>query len=113
MRVKKIQRAIKFRQEAWMAPYINMNTELRAQDTSELEEDFFKLANNAVFGKTMENLRKRIRDDIVSAAQEDRLRKLVADPTQISHKIMSGDLVAIHSAKSKVKLNRPGRLGFK
>ena len=58
MRVTKIHRAIKFRQEAWMSPYIEMNTKLCAKATSNFERVFFKLANNAVFGKTMENLRK-------------------------------------------------------
>ena len=106
MGVKKIHRAVKFRQEAWMSPYIEMNTKLRAHVTSEFEKDF-KFANNAVFGKTMENLRKRIRVDLVSSLQEDRLCKLVADLVYISYKIFSGDLVAIHSTKSKLKLNRP------
>ena len=54
MQVPKIHRAIKFRQEAWMAPYTDMNTKLHAKTTSDFEKDFFKLANNAVFGKIME-----------------------------------------------------------
>jgi len=56
MQVTKIHRALKFRQEAWMAPWLN--TDLRAKATSEFEKDFFKLMNNSVYGKTMENLRK-------------------------------------------------------
>ena len=80
MQVTKTHSAISFKQEAWMASHINMNTKLRSMATSDFEKDFFKLANNAVFGKTMENLRKRIRVDLVSSSQEDRLRKLVANP---------------------------------
>ena len=94
-----------------MAPYIDMNTQLRANATSDFEKDFFKLANNAVFGITMENLRKRIRVDLVNSSQKDRLRKLVADPEYISHKVFRGDLVAVHSTKSKLKLNRPVYVG--
>ena len=111
MRATKIHRAIKFRQEAWMAPYIQLNTNLRAKATSEFEKDFFKLMNNSVFGKTMENLRKRIRVDLVATADEDRLRRLIADPAYLSHKIFDESLVAIHSAKSTLKLNRPIYVG--
>ena len=105
MRVTKIHRAIKFKQQAWMASYIDMNTPLRMQTTSDFEKNFFKLANNAVFGKTIENLRKRIIVDLVSASQENRFQRLIADTAYISHKIFSGDLVAVHSTKSKRKLN--------
>ena len=55
-----------------MAPYINMNTKLRSMATSDFKKDFFKLANNAVFGKTMENLRKQVRVDLVSFKQEEK-----------------------------------------
>ena len=58
MQVTKIHQALKFRQEAWMAPYIQLNTDLRAKATSGFEKDFFKLMNNSVYGKTMENLHK-------------------------------------------------------
>jgi hypothetical protein len=112
MRVTKIHRAIKFRQEQWMAPYIQLNTELRKKATSDFEKDYFKLMNCSVFGKTMENLRKRIRVDLVRVSETDRMRRLVADPAYISHKIFDGDLVAIHSLKSKLKLNRPGYTGL-
>ena len=58
MRVTTIYRAIKFRQEAWMTPYIQLNNNLRAKATSEFGKNFVKSMNNSVFGKTMENLRK-------------------------------------------------------
>ena len=107
MQITKIHRALKFKQETWMKPYIEMNTRLRAASKSDFEKDFFKLANNSVFGKTMENLRQRIRVDLVRPSEEDRLRRLVADPGYQSSKIFSGGLIAVHSVKSKLKLNRP------
>jgi len=94
-----------------MAPYIQLNTDLRAKATLEFDKDFFKLINNSVFGKTMENLRKRIRVDLVRASENEMMRRLVADPAYLSHKIFNGDLVAIHSTKSKLKLNRPIYVG--
>jgi hypothetical protein len=111
LRATKIHRAIKFRQDAWMAPYIQLNTTLRAKASSEFEKDFFKLMNNSVFGKTMENLRKRIRVDLIRGDETGKMRRLVADPAYISHKIFNDDLAAVHSVKSTLKLNRPIYVG--
>ena len=73
MRLTKIHRALHFRQSPWMEPYIRMNTVFRKQAASDFERDLYKLLTNSVFGKTMENLRKRID---VKLQQSDYLSRL-------------------------------------
>ena len=65
LRLTKIHRGITFAEEDFMKKYIDLNTELRTKGTTDFEKDFFKLMNNSVFGKTMENVRNRINVKLV------------------------------------------------
>jgi hypothetical protein len=112
MRVTKVHRVLQFAQSAWMESYIQMNTELRKQATSDFEKDLYKLMNNSVFGKTMENMRKRVDVHLVRADEKNKIRKLIAKPTFSREKIFNNDLAAIHMYKSKLKLNRPSYVGM-
>src|SRR5205085_11015660 len=85
-----------------------MNTTLRAKAKNDFEKDFFKLMNNSVFGKTMENLRKRHYVSIVQPITDPKkYKELISDPSFKSRKIFSENLVAIHWRKTEVNLNRP------
>ncbi|KAK3796522.1 hypothetical protein RRG08_003241 [Elysia crispata] len=87
-----------------MEPYIRMNTELRKQATSAFEKDLYKLMNNSVFGKTMENLRKRVDVKLVRSHEEDKLRRLIASPSFARANIFDDDLAAIEVHKSRLVL---------
>ena len=112
MRLKKIHRALRFEQSPWMEPYIRMNTELRKKATTDFEKDLYKLMNNSVFGKTMENLRKRVDVKIVRSHEEDKLRRLIASPSFARANIFDDDLAAIQVHKSRLVLNRPVYVGM-
>ena len=86
-----------------------MNTKLRTEAKNEFEKDFFKLMNNSVFGKTMENVRKH--SDIELVTTEERTNKLVSEPNYHT-KYFSENLSAIEMKKTKVKMNEPVYLGM-
>ena len=90
-----------------MEPYISLNTELRKRATSDFEKTFFKLMNNSVFGKTMENLRNRIDVKLVRSHERDKLRKLIASPLFARATVFSNNLAGIQMHKSKIIFKRP------
>ena len=108
--LKKVHRVIQFNQEAWRKPYIDMNTELRKQAKSDSEKVFFKLMNNSVFGKTMENVRKH--RDIKLVTTDKRGNQLVSEPNYHTTKLCSENLLAIEMKKTKLKMNKPVYLGL-
>jgi len=110
LKVKKIHRVLEFSQSPWLKEYIDFNTEMRKNAKNSFEKDFFKLMNNSVFGKIMENLRKRVNIEIVT--NELRLNKVSSKPTYVSSKIFNEDLVAVHNKKEKLVLDKPSYLGM-
>ena len=107
MRLTKVHRALRFDQSPWMEPYIRMNTELWKKAASDFEKDLCKLMNNSVFGKTMENLRRRVDVKLVLSNEEDKLRRLIASPAFARANIFDYDLAAVQGHKSRLELNRP------
>ena len=97
--LKKVHRVIKFNQNAWLKPYIDMNTDLRKKAKNDFEKDFFKLMNNAVFGKTMENVRKH--RDIKLVTTERRRNYLVSEPNYHTTKFFKGYPLAIEMKKRR------------
>ena len=110
LKLKKIHRVIEFNQEAWLKPYIDMNTELRKVAKNDFEKDLFKLMNNSVFEKTMENIRKH--RDIKLVTTDKKRSKLVSEPNYHTINLISEDLSIIEMEKTKVKMNKPIYLGL-
>ena len=108
--LKRVHIVIQFNQEAWLKLYIDMNTKLRKEAKSKFEKDFFKLINNFVFRKTMENARKH-RDTKLVTTEEKRI-KLVSEPNYHTTKHFSKNLLATEMEKAKVKMNKPVYLGM-
>ena len=110
LKLKKVHRVLKFNQSPWLKQYIDFNTQKRTQAKNSFEKDFFKLMNNSVFGKTMENIRKRV--DVRLITDEKKLLKMTSKPTYVSSKIFNENLVAVHKIKETLTLNRPAYVGM-
>ena len=83
LKLKKVHRVIQFNQKAWLKPYIDINTKFRIEAKNEFEKDFFKLMNNSVFRKTMENVRNH--RDIKLVTSDKRRKRLASEPNYHLH----------------------------
>ena len=110
LKITKIHRGIKFEERAWLKEYIDLNTELRTKAKNNFEKDFFKLMNNSVFGKTMENIEKRVNVKLVT--KREKAMKLSSDPNFESFTIFDENLIAIHMKREKLFYNKPIYLGM-
>ena len=110
MRVTALRRVMRFKESAWMAPYIMQNTELRKQATSTFHKDLFKLLNNSIFGKSMQNNRKQRQVELLTT--EERAQKVVAKPHLKAWEALDESLVLAELKKPVVKLDRPIYVGF-
>ena len=110
MKLTKIHRVLKFNQSDWMKKCIDFNTEKTMNVANDLKKDFFKLMISSVYGKTMENLRKRINMRLVN--NEKDFFKYTSRPAEITHNVFGKDYAAIHEIKPVLILNKPIYIGF-
>ena len=111
-----MHRVVTFRKEKWLKPYVDFNTSMRAKATTDFEKDFYKLCVNAIFGKSMENLRNRVDIHFVTAQERwgkhatkkpVTLQRKLASPLYNGHIIYNEHLTAIKMKKKTITLNKP------
>ncbi len=110
LKLTKIHRVLAFDQEPWMKAYIDFNTLKRQQSTSEFHKALFKLMNNSVFGKSMENVRNRKHIELV--CDPLKVKKLIATPQLEQFRIVNQNTVLVERVKREVTLDKPIYAGF-
>ncbi|XP_050457754.1 uncharacterized protein LOC126854768 isoform X2 [Cataglyphis hispanica] len=113
LRVTKIHRVLQFAQSAWLRDYIERNTKFRTLATNDFEKNLYKLMNNAVFGKTMENVRNHV--DVKLLTKWDGrygAEAMIAKPNFHSRSVFSENLIAVELRKLEVKFNKPIYVGM-
>ena len=109
LKLIRVHSVISFRQEAWLKPYIDLNTELRKNAKNEFEKYFYKLKINSIYVKTVQNDRRH--RDIKLVTAEYKRNKLASEPNYHSSKCISKHLLVMEMKKTEVKMNKPIYLG--
>lgn len=111
--LQKIHRTLEFNQSPWLKSYIMLNTEMRTKANNEFEKNLYKLLNNAIFGKCMENVRARV-DIQLKTTWDGRYgaRKLVAQPNFKRRIIFNEDLIAVEMGRTNILMNKPVSIGM-
>jgi len=110
MEVVKIHRILAFEQSRWLQPYIDFNTSKRKEAESPFEKDLFKLMNNSIYGKTMQNDRNHLNVHILTS--ELRAMKFIARPTFLASKIINEEVTIVKLTKPTILLNKPIYVGM-
>ena len=108
--VTKIHRVLRFRQKPILRKYMRLNSRLRRRATNAFERNQYKLMNNSIFGKTMQNNRKH--QNIVLSTCWKQARRQIAKPNFHRVTVFSENLAAIHMKKTSVTLDQPIYVGF-
>ncbi|XP_060859920.1 uncharacterized protein LOC132937114 [Metopolophium dirhodum] len=110
LKVVKVHKIIKFDQSKWLAPYVDKCTSMRVLAKNKFEYEFWKLLVNSVYGKCMENPRKRL--DIKLISDDRKAHRLMRKPNFIDRTIYSNELMSLHFQKEKIKFDKPIYVGF-
>ena len=110
MKLTKVHKILKFKQSNWLKEYVEFNTKKRQESTDEFNKKFLKLVINCVYGKSMENIRKRINVRLINDSKK--YLKCVSKPNFIPPKIFDKNFVTVHQIKTVLTLNKPIYLGF-
>ena len=105
LKLNKIHRVIEFNQKAWLKPYLDVNTELRKLAKNDFEKDHFKLMNDSVLGKAMENIRNHRNINLVTT--DKKRSKLVSEPNYHTINLISEYLSITEIKKTKIKMSKP------
>ena len=110
MKLVKIHRILSFKQSNFLKKYVDFNTKKRQESSCEFDKNFFKLMINCIYGKSIENQRKRINVKLIN--DKETYQRCVNKPSFISHELFNKNFVAVHCAKTVLTLNKPIYVGF-